>query len=195
MTHVEHTPGLKLTKENLYVTHESNMSILEKRARRCRGCTVFDCVPSSSIPNMVSLLSGVPDLWDRNKIFSGGDLSHYQVPPCIRVFFCFVWFVVSDLGAFCNGYWPLCNTNELRGRFLNRTHQSHAPVIWHAVVIERFEFIRSYSLQWRHNERDCVSNHQPRDCVLNRLFRHRSKKTSRLRVTALCEGISHTKGQ
>ena len=32
-------------------------------------------------------LSGVPDLWDRNKILSGGDLSHYQVPHCIRVFF------------------------------------------------------------------------------------------------------------
>ena len=33
------------------------------------------------------LLSGVPDLFDRNKILSGGDLSHYQVPHCIRVFF------------------------------------------------------------------------------------------------------------
>ena len=39
------------------------------------------------------LLSGVPDLFDRNKILSGGDLSHYQVPHCIRVFFYFVWFV------------------------------------------------------------------------------------------------------
>ena len=38
-------------------------------------------------------LSGVPDLWDRNKILSGGDLSHYQVPHCIIVFFYFVWFV------------------------------------------------------------------------------------------------------
>ena len=31
--------------------------------------------------------------FDRNKILSGGDLSHYQVPHCIRVFFYFVWFV------------------------------------------------------------------------------------------------------
>ena len=38
-------------------------------------------------------LTGVPDLWDRNKILSGGDLSNYQVPHCIRVFFYFVWFV------------------------------------------------------------------------------------------------------
>ena len=39
-------------------------------------------------------LSGVPDFFDRNKILSGGDLSHYQVPHCIRVFFYFVWFVL-----------------------------------------------------------------------------------------------------
>ena len=31
-----------------------------------------------------------------------------------------------------------------------------------------------------------VSNHQPHDCLLNRLFRRRSKKTQRLRNTALC---------
>ena len=36
------------------------------------------------------LLSGVPDFFDRNKILNGGDLSHYQVPHCIRVFFYFV---------------------------------------------------------------------------------------------------------
>ena len=29
------------------------------------------------------------------------------------------------------------------------------------------------SLRWRHNERDCVSNHKPHDCLLNRLFRRR----------------------
>ena len=42
------------------------------------------------------------------------------------------------------------------------------------------------SLQWRHNGRDSVSNHQPHGCLLNRLFRRRSKKTSKLRVTGLC---------
>ena len=46
------------------------------------------------------------------------------------------------------------------------------------------------SLQWRHNGCDSVSNHQPHDCLLNRLFRRRSKKTSKLRVTGLCAGNS-----
>ena len=46
------------------------------------------------------------------------------------------------------------------------------------------------SLLWRHNEHDSVSNHQPRDGLLDRLFRRRSKKTSKLRVTGLCVGNS-----
>ena len=46
------------------------------------------------------------------------------------------------------------------------------------------------SLQWRHNDHDGVSNHQPHGCLLNRLFRRRSKKTSKLRVTGLCVGKS-----
>ena len=44
------------------------------------------------------------------------------------------------------------------------------------------------TLQWRHNDIDGVSNHQPYDCLLSCLFRHRSKKTSKLCVTGLCEG-------
>ena len=51
------------------------------------------------------------------------------------------------------------------------------------------------ALQWRHNERDSVSNHQPYHCLLNRLFRRRSKKTSKLRVTGLCAGNSPGTGE
>ena len=46
------------------------------------------------------------------------------------------------------------------------------------------------TLQWRHNEHDSVSNHQPHGCLLNCLFRRRWKKTSKLRVTGLCVGNS-----
>ena len=48
----------------------------------------------------------------------------------------------------------------------------------------------SLTLQWRHNGRDSVSNHQPQDCLLSRLFRRRSKKTSKLHVIGLCAGNS-----
>ena len=50
-------------------------------------------------------------------------------------------------------------------------------------------------LRWRHNGRDGVSNHQPPECLLNRLFRRRSTKTSKLRVTGLCAGNSPVPAQ
>ena len=46
------------------------------------------------------------------------------------------------------------------------------------------------TLRGRHNGRDGASNHQPHDYLLNCLFRRRSKKTSKLRVTGLCAGNS-----
>ena len=41
-------------------------------------------------------------------------------------------------------------------------------------------FVKGYvkSFQWRHNERVGVSNHQPHDCLLNRLFKVQIKETS-----------------
>ena len=63
-------------------------------------------------------------------------------------------------------------------------------------AINRYYKINSYrALQWRQNERDSVSNHQPHNCVLNRLFGCRSKKTSKLRVTGLCAGNSPLIGE
>ena len=47
---------------------------------------------------------------------------------------------------------------------------------------------RHASLQWRHNERDGDSNHQPHDYLLNRLLRRGSKKTPKSRITGLCAG-------
>ena len=51
------------------------------------------------------------------------------------------------------------------------------------------------TLQWHHSGHDGVSNHQPHDCLLNGLFKRRSKKTSKLRVAGLCEGNSRVTGQ
>ena len=44
------------------------------------------------------------------------------------------------------------------------------------------------SLEWLHNERHPVSNYLRLNCLLNCLFRRASQKTSKLRVTGLCEG-------
>ena len=54
----------------------------------------------------------------------------------------------------------------------------------------RPHWLNDLTLQCHHNGHDGVSNHQPHDCLLNRLFRRRSKKTPKLRVTGLCAGNS-----
>ena len=56
-------------------------------------------------------------------------------------------------------------------------------------------FTQGSSSQWRHNGRDSVSNHQPHDCIANRLFRRRSMKTSKLRVTGFCAVNSPVTGE
>ena len=58
------------------------------------------------------------------------------------------------------------------------------------VAISIFSCSFMFTLQWRHNGSDGVSNHRRLDGLLNRLFRCRSKKTSKLCVTGLCEGNS-----
>ena len=72
-----------------------------------------------------------------------------------------------------------------------RKHQSSASLafVW-GIHRDRWIPRTKGQLRWRHNGRDSVSNHQPHDCLLSRLFRRRSKKTSKLRVTGLCVGNS-----
>ena len=60
----------------------------------------------------------------------------------------------------------------------------HQYIVWQTVP-----------LLWRHSWCDGVSNHQPRDCLLNRLFRRRSKKTSKLHGTGLCAENSPVTGE
>ena len=82
-----------------------------------------------------------------------------------------------------------------RMRTHNFTHLARGPLKVHCIT-SIFKDGQPYdipsvnhdALQWRHNEDDGVSNHRRLDCLLIRSFRRRSKKTSKLRVTGLCEG-------
>ena len=62
------------------------------------------------------------------------------------------------------------------------------PHLWYFVVFQ-------LALQWHHNGRDSAPNHQPHHCLLNSLFRRRTKKTSKFRVTGLCAGNSPETGE
>ena len=70
----------------------------------------------------------------------------------------------------------------------HKKRHKHIHIVQYEISIRNAS--NSKTLLWRHNGHYGVSNHQPRDCLLNRLFRCRSKKTSKLRVTGLCAGNS-----
>ena len=70
-------------------------------------------------------------------------------------------------------------------RFLTTTHIIHLISL---LVFNSAISCVQFALQWHHNEHNCVSNHWRPCCLLNCLFRRRSKKTSKLHVTGLCEG-------
>ena len=114
-----------------------------------------------------------------------------------------------------SNHWRLdCLLNRLRrveqcAKFF---HNARNPPIWPVSPIQNWTRVTRWTpkdptaaritgslfgttLQWRHNERDGVSNHRRLDCLLNCLFRRRSKETSKLRITGLCEGNSPVTGE
>ena len=128
------------------------------------------------------------------------DMSNLLTDP---IFFSFIHII-----GFC--FFPNCD-NKLSNRFRNGSltihrcnasmHQwalHHRPLLltqiryWCLLTQIGYWYLLTQirSSHWRHNDHDGVSNHQPHGCLLNRLFRRRSKKTSKLRVTGLCAGNS-----
>ena len=83
------------------------------------------------------------------------------------------------------GDWQICHTNQ----YLDEVHK---------LVLPR----RQTLLQWRHNKRVGVSNHQTHDCLLNRLFKAQIKENIKVpRHRPLCgeftgdRWVPRTKGQ
>ena len=115
-------------------------------------------------------------------------------PVCFRV----TSFVLGQ-SCDCSG----TNESTLKNVGLNPHNIAQHSTTWHnktkydktVCVFYGVRPTLHIALQWRQNGRDSVSNHQPHDCLLNRLFRRRSKKTSKLRVTGLCEGNSLVTGE
>ena len=68
---------------------------------------------------------------------------------------------------------------------------------WHIYIYINWNFMQydmRYIITLRHNGHDGVPNHEPRHCLLNRLFGPRSKKTSKLRVAGFVRGIHRGPG-
>ena len=93
--------------------------------------------------------------------------------------------VQRDIFSFLICVWPLVFTRS-----------PQRPVTW--LLVMKLCSIRNHiviTLRGRHNGCDDISNLQPRDCLLSRLIRRRSKKTSKLRVSGLCAGNSQVTGE
>ena len=79
--------------------------------------------------------------------------------------------------------WRHCNVKS--------TYTGVSFTLFNGLVLSRFVSSFMPWVRWliwiKH---DSVSNHQPNHCLLNRSFRRKSKKTSKLRVTGLCVGNS-----
>ena len=99
------------------------------------------------------------------------------------------------------GFWSILNVWILSPADAAPTHYNVFPQLakfWNLLIHVAVRPPLHYSillLLWRHNGRDSVSNNQPHVCLLNRIFRRRSKKASKLRVTGLCAGISPGTGE
>ena len=93
--------------------------------------------------------------------------------------FSWIEVIVFWLNSWCNLY-------------LMSDYQSFSIVSSNGLEPKRRE---AMILQRRLNERADDSNHRRYDGLLNRLFRCRSKKTSMLRVTGLCEENSSVTGE
>ena len=91
-------------------------------------------------------------------------------------------------------YWILSSFSLVLGQSAGTVSSLIPCYIMIKCISHETKFTTSLSkLRWRHNGRIGVSNHQPNDRLLKRLFR--SKKISKLRVTGLCVGNSPTTGE
>ena len=71
---------------------------------------------------------------------------------------------------------------------INSETSSLNKIFWKCLLQNVVYFVEPQyvTLQWNHYERDGIWYHRRLNCLLNCLFRHRLKKTSKLRVTGLC---------
>ena len=112
------------------------------------------------------------------------------------------WYIITCHRIIVCAYIFINMWKNLQNRLLHMTITLE-PVLWFLYLFTEYGSTsppftwhwRGYPLHWRHNRCDGVSNHQPHDCLPNRLFRRRSKKTSKVRVTGLCAGKSSVAGE
>ena len=92
------------------------------------------------------------------------------VPPI-----CFVYKVIQG---------NMSVTTQIRNACTFALELIYHQYSWHLTLEEnrgyKILIMLTIALQWRHNERNCVSNHQPRDCLLNRADQRKQQSSASL---------------
>ena len=157
--------------------HRAHYDVIVVQSQKSCGCK--QAVIRTQCTIVYFFVNGLFFKFVKFMIFINIDLSKCRINPCL--------FSI-----------PSCS-RIMSCKIINQTvwslHRS-LPLYWiqWSLFMEQLHGF-TYPLRWRHNWRDGVSNHQPHDCLLNRLFRRRSMKTSKLRVTGLCVGNSPGTGE
>ena len=107
--------------------------------------------------------------------------------------------VQGEIRSFCgsseSNLYTKLNITGHQSCYIEPGHNNIASTEFIVYFGHKKDLLEWFLSQWRHNERDCVCNHQPQDCLLNYLCRRRSQKTSKLRITVLCVGNSPVTGE
>ena len=109
-------------------------------------------------------------------------LTHRAIPMLTNHQWGLLALILQQFYRRCSWYLSLISVWILLNQ--DYRHMSQGQVSWcsfHVNSVHRITYVpwvsgTSVTLQWRHTGRDSVSNHQPHDCLLNRIFRRRSKK-------------------
>ena len=142
----------------------------------------IDCLSNVTTKRRKS--AALVDLCEGTPLVTGGFPSQrphnaQRIPTLWLLHVCLVSFQVSTTPVTCRWWCPVYSARPLLSTLSDvETGGSQYLCGW-----KRWEASRR-----RHNERDGDSNHRRLDWFVNRLFRRRSKRASKLRVTGICEG-------
>ena len=184
-----------------------------------RECTLQDCADGGFIPQTDNTVEDVPhrECWKNpdihslypniiivvisrpwcdagipifNLTFCRSVFCLQRCPTLIHLYSYAIFYLLSSLVINIDFFFVfvVCRTPDNVPCFVTMSTETQG--VLPVMPTSSLECLTPFSLYWRHNDHDGVSNHQPHGCVLDRLFRRRSKKTSNLCVTGLCMGNS-----
>ena len=138
---------------------------------------------SSLVPEIVCRLFGakpLPDQWCLYSVKLESKYNRFPWTKCIKIY-------STKCQHFCSGLSVLIyyTTHWFLHHSVHIWSTWARPITVGPVTYWSAAIVAHRAAQWRHNERDGVSNHQSHDCLLKRLFMRWSKKASKLRVTGL----------